>query len=330
MELNRPSRTRTLLLVALLVALIGLAVRQTAVPNETPSPTPITRAPPSGDGDVVVFASRSGALVGAPPSDETLAAAHEHLRRGGLEVDCGPYTAWSDVHDEALIAGCRRAVAGLDDTYERRFGIRPTGRPTEAIFLFADLESYRAFAALQGMSSFGYSAHSIPARGYVAVWVGDRPHDEVVSSIVHELGHVLNRRALGTGLPRWLEEGLADGLGDSATAAGIGPLEGAAGAEGQLERLKGGYSSGRVAGARELISREDREFDRGTISYDYELSAFLVRYLLSEPGSRDRFRTLLADLAEGANWTPDLVPNRLGVSWDQLDHGLEMWVSVLD
>lgn len=330
MELNRPSRTRTLLLVALLVAVMGLAVRQTVVRNAIPSAIPITKAPSGGDGGFVVFASRSGALVGAPPSEETLAAAREHMRQGGLAVDCGPYAVWSDVHDEALIAGCRSAVAGLDDVYEGRYGVRPTGRPTAAIFLFADLESYRAFAARQGMSSFGYSAHSIPARGYVAVWVGDRPHDEVVSSIVHELGHVLNRRALGTGLPRWLDEGLADGLGDTASAAGIALLEGASGAEGQLERLKGGYDSGRVAGARDLISRKDREFDRGTISYDYEMSAFLVRYLLSAPGSSVRFQALLVDLAEGASWTPDLVPTRLEVSWDQLDHGLEEWVTVLD
>lgn len=339
---EKPARARILILWAILLVVIVLATwnagkrleKDESGSSNLSKPEkvsgPLEGGPPtSPEGGFVVYSTRSGALAGEPPDGETLAAAREHLRSGGVQDECGPYLVWTDATEDGLLAGCRRTVAGLDDVYEDRFGVRPVSRPAEAIFLFEELEAYRAFAAGEGLSSFGYSAHSIPSRGYVAVWCGGRSTDEVLGTMVHELGHVLNRRALGTGLPRWLEEGLADGLGDTASEHGIGALAGAEGARGQLERLRGGYATERVGSIEELLAKGAGEFDRGTVSYDYEQSAFFVRYLLSDPELRDRFRTLLADLAGGATWAPELVTSRLDMSWDQLDRGLESWVEGL-
>ncbi len=49
----------------------------------------------------------------------------------------------------------------------------------------------------------------------VATFRGLRQMTELLGTLVHELVHLLNRRAIGPALPSWLDEGLADDLGAS-------------------------------------------------------------------------------------------------------------------
>jgi len=45
-----------------------------------------------------------------------------------------------------------------------------------------------------------------------ATWIGRRPRAIVGGVVVHELVHLLNRRAIGPSLPGWLDEGLAEDI----------------------------------------------------------------------------------------------------------------------
>lgn len=94
----------------------------------------------------------------------------------------------------------------------------------------------------------------MPSRGYTAIWAEPARPQSFARTLAHELTHVVHRRALGGDLPRWLSEGLADAIGDTATGAGIGTLEGLEGSEGIADRLLLGVDAGRAQSRRGLVS----------------------------------------------------------------------------
>jgi hypothetical protein len=157
-------------------------------------------------------------------------------------------------------------------------------------------------------------------------YLSELPRETFLATLTHELTHLAIRRAFGDGLPPWLTEGLADGVGDTATENGFARLDDLRGIRVQLERLRGAYDLDRAGGVERLVSLERGRFDRGVISYDYEQSALLVRWLLADPVLAPRFRAFLADLAGGLSWSPERFRRALGVPWAELDRRLEAWV----
>lgn len=260
------------------------------------------------------------------PSDALVASARGLMTDRGRQRSCGPYAIYTDVSDEELLATCTRLAPALDATYTGRFGVAPVGQPAEAIFLFSTLDQYRDFVRAQTQMPSGYAAHSDAARGYLALYTGERSRQEVIETLIHELAHLITRRALGGNLPPWLSEGLANGLGDTATADELHPIEGANGAEAEASRLLLGYEAGQVPSLARLLQKDSAEFDSGTLSYDYEQSAFLVRLLLSDPELTSRFRTFLRALAAGSVYTPELFYDHLGLGAAELDRRLEAWL----
>ena len=264
---------------------------------------------------------------GSTASPEALELASRQFENGGIQGHCGPYRLLSDVEDPAILGACGRIAMDLDAVYEARFAVAATGSPRATILLFRDRDGYQAFAAEEGMPSAGYAGYSMPHRGYMAVWADASRSSEFAKTLAHELTHLVNRRALGGGLPRWLSEGLADAIGDTASTEGIQPLIGIAGSEGVAERLRLALEAGNLESVSRLVELDDDDFDRATVSYDYEQSALLVRYLLTDPELAPLFRRFLADIASGAVYSSDLLQSHLGLEWEELDRRLAVWLA---
>ncbi len=245
---------------------------------------------------------------------------------GGREERCGTYRLFTDVTDRPLLQACDQLAGQLDAVYTSRYGLEPFGTPEEGIFLFATLEGYRAFAAQDQRMGVGYAGFTSGVRGFTALYAGDQKPVEVLSTLTHELTHLVSRRALGPNLAPWLSEGLADGIGDTATREGFQPLRAFRGAEPQAKRLVEAYRSARAQGLRRLTTLKRGDFDRAIVSFDYEQSALLLRFLLQSQELAPRFRTLLDQMAgEGLRETPDLAAS-LGLGWSELEARFEAWL----
>ncbi len=291
--------------------------------SEAPAPAPpaLRRPPPPA------LSLQRGRLAEAPDV-ELLATARELLDGGGREKRCGPYPLYTDVADARLVAVCGRLASRLDDVYAARYGLEPRGEPASAIVLFAGAESYRAFARHSGVP-LGYAGYALAARGLAVFYAGGRPLDDFATTLGHELTHLVNRRALGVNLPPWLAEGLADGVGDTATPQGFRPLE--TGIQAQFHgalasRLREARTSGRAGNLERLAGLKRGEFDRGDVAYDYEHSALFVRFLLAEPELAPGFRKFLDDFARGAIYDSAGLASVLGSSWADLDQRFSHWL----
>lgn len=263
-----------------------------------------------------------------------LESARARLTGGGRQVSCGPYPLYTDVVDPRLIAACARLAEDLDQVYAARYGIRPRGEPAAAVVLFEQAESYRAFAR-EGGVPMGYAGYALAARGLAVFHAGGRHAghhasattlDGFVRTLAHELTHLVNRRALGVNLPPWLSEGLADGIGDTATPEGFEPLKGIVGVEELASRLWQARASDRAGDLERLVALKRGAFDHGVVSFDYEHSALLVRFLLGEPALATGFLRFLSDFAGGAIYDPARLATTLGSDWTELDRRFEHWL----
>ncbi len=263
--------------------------------------------------------------VAEAPDEAVLGAARRQLGPDARRQSCGPYALYTDVKESRLLTACGRLAGKLDALYEERYGVRPVGLPAEAIVLFADIGDYRAFARASGVP-LGYAGYALGARGVAVFYAEDQPLETFLKTLTHELTHLLNRRALGVNLPPWLSEGLADGIGDTATEQGFQPLIAVRGSEAQAQRLRTALASGRAGSLAKLVNLDRGDFDEGTVTFDYEQSALLVRFLLSEPALASGFRGFLRDLAAGK--VRDIageLPAALGAGWTELDRRFGAW-----
>lgn len=256
-------------------------------------------------------------------SADLVGAARKLMAASAREEACGPYRLVTDVPDADLLVACSALASSLDAVYAERYGIEPIGLPAETILFFRDADAFRLFVEEHSDVRTGYAGHANAARGYLALYSGNLEHEQVLSTLVHELTHLVNRRALGPALPRWLAEGLADGLGD---AVGDSGLAESVGGLSEARRLKAGYADGSVLSVARLVDLDGPGFDADPVSYDYEQSAFLVRYLLTDHELAPRFRVFLEGLALGEPYSRQTLKEVLGVDWADLDRRLELWV----
>ena len=273
-----------------------------------PPPPPTTRAKPPN-----------------PPDPTWLEAAREVLGAAARREACGPYLLLTDVTDRALLEACERLASGLDALYLERYGLAPRGEPAEAIFLFAEARDFRAFAQRDGRLPVGSAGYSNGAHGFTALDAGEQPLHPVLTTLAHELTHLVHRRALGVNLPPWLSEGLADGIGDTAATEGFLPLTGVRGSEPQAARLRTAYLRGEVRSLRRLTTLERGAFDREVPSFDYEQSALFVRFLLADAGLRPRFLAFLEEMSR-EGYEAERLAEALGVGWQALDLKFEQWL----
>ena len=168
---------------------------------------------------------------------------------------------------------------------------------------------------------------------------------EGLKALVHELVHLLNRRYLGPALPSWLDEGLAEELAmshigtDGTLVPGrLGSWEVPASGEGRrllggglvvLNGLRSRMRWGDLPSLERLVGLDRTAFQAAPeFRIHYALSAFWVRYLLSgeSPAGAVGFRGFLAAVASGEPLDRELLQERLGAGWSELESGFRRWL----
>lgn len=280
-------------------------------------------------------------MTGRGPDEQRLAWARARLTPPEVVGNVGPHLIYTDLRDPARLRFLDRVAAGLDAVYRSRYGVSPIGEPAEAVVLFSRESDYRAFLA-QATSVAELPASGHAGHGIVSLYDGRRPQSEVASTLVHELAHLLNRRAIGPALPSWLEEGIADDLSQSqidpsgrllpGTLGGVTVRVGRRiemhGARAALQELLEAAAAGRLRPLPQLLALDWDEFVRQNGELNYAQSSFFIRYLLQgEQGAlAPGFRAYLREVSEGRPPQPEALREKLGRSWPMLEAGFRLWV----
>ncbi len=141
-----------------------------------------------------------------------LKAAKDLLGVRASEIKVGSYTLFTDVMDQELISYLDGAATAAEEAYFARYGRLPSGNPVRSAVLFANKATYRSFDEEQGSVTAGTSVGHARS-GMVAFYAEGHQRADLARTLVHEITHLLNTRALSANLPPWLEEGLASDLG---------------------------------------------------------------------------------------------------------------------
>ncbi len=282
-----------------------------------------------------------GPLPPRAPDSAALEAARALLTDGGRHLAIGPWQLWTDSTDEELLWRLRGVASGLEAVYTGRYGREPLGRPLEGFVLYDDEAVYRE---VQNRSDrlLGLAAAGHTVSGLSISFVGQRSHDAVAATLVHELVHTINRRALGPVLPSWLGEGLAEDLATSRLGR-QGPLPGTLGGERRVEgeawimdggiaalfQLRDRVRTARLASVQELLELDWESFVRpGVAELHYAQSAFFLRFLLDGEDGRyaEGFRAFLDAVAAGGPVSGRALRRHLDESWMALDARFELWL----
>ena len=163
-------------------------------------------------------------LAARPADSRRLDAAVALLESPHREQSLGGYRLLHDLDEaawRALEPTVRVALEGIEPLYSARYGVAPIGRPEETLILFRTEGAYRKLQLeLPEVGGAPTTGHAVA--GLVATYAGARDAREVGSTLAHEIGHLLTRRALGPALPPWLDEGLADDFSIEALARSSG------------------------------------------------------------------------------------------------------------
>jgi hypothetical protein len=280
-------------------------------------------------------------LPGRAANAVALAAAVELLGVSGPAGRLGPYPLYTDAPRGTLFA-LDRVAAGVEPAYRARYGRQPLGTALESVVLFHREDDYRRFQAadrvLAGLPAAGHTSD-----GLVAAYVGAQSPAEVAATLIHELAHLLNRRALGPALPPWLDEGIADDLAGSEVGEGgelrPGRIGGSVvehpgrlelrGAVAALRQVDQAFAAGRAVPLSRLTAMDWEAFVRSDDSQlHYAQASFLVRYLLDggDPALAGGFRRFLAAVAAGGSPDGAALRDELGLTWGELEAGMGAWV----
>lgn len=301
---------------------------------------------------------RAGWLHELAPTAEELSELRGHLQAGGRESTLGPYRLLTDVPDSALLTKLNQLTSHLSEAYEQRFGLSLLPPSGEVIALFADGARYRQFQAASP-STADLDAPGHAGNGLAAVAVDSLPPDEIAGLVVHEITHLMNRRALGRGenIPAWLDEGLAEDLAFSDSSSSgevrLGSLAGRlttdssvgdqpgqfggrrvvtlSGPRVQLLRLAKACAASECPPLADLVDLPWIEFkDPARRSLLYSQSAFFIRFLLDGEGSKRApgFRAFLRSVSEGGSGGPAALAAAVGATYPQLEAGFTAWLRI--
>lgn len=281
-------------------------------------------------------------LPGRDPDPDELAKAQEFLGASGRVANLGPYELHTDVDDAALLAALDRLASRTEDAYRDRYGLDPVGIPRAALVLFRGEGGYRLLQArsqrLFGLTSSGHTAY-----GLAVLYRGNRRDEEVAATLVHELVHLLNRRALGPALPPWLDEGLCDDLAFGALPDGrlepsrlVGFEHDApegkilyVGAWGSLWTAGEAYRRGELPRLSTLLGIGWSAFvTEPGVELRYDTAALFVHYLLEGAQRRHRepFREFLRGVARGESAGGERLLSVLGVPAARLEAEFRAWL----
>ncbi len=253
----------------------------------------------------------------------------------------GPYLLLTDLPSPERIAFLDRIAGQVETAYRERYGRTPIGAPAETVLLFEREGAYRTYQDAEGVLA-GAEASGHSGYGLVAIWDGGRPTREIAETLVHEIVHLLNRRAIGPQLPPWLDEGIADDLAHSRigddgalfpeTLGGTAFKAGARiqyfGARAALRQLVEAQGEGTAPGLADLLAMPWETFVAEGADLHYAQASFFVRYLLAgENGAlAPAFRAFLTTVAEGGEPSAEALTKALGRGWPELEAGFRAWV----
>lgn len=284
-----------------------------------------------------------GPLPAHEPDQGILAQARTLL--GGQEKvgRLGPYELYADFEDPVLTGMLAALAENLQRAYEDRYGLRAIGEAKGAVVLFELEGAYRVFH-LQSDHLRGLFASGHNNLGVVALYRGDRPAEEVGATLVHELTHLMNRRALGPALPAWLDEGLCEDLALSRIGQsgelipaeiGGGAVRGKKGYDfkGALStfyRLRDALLDHQLPSHLELASPGWRGFDNSADRRaSYDLAGAWVRFLIDGEGGKraPAFRAFLASVAAGEEPSGDRLFALFEDGREVVEAGFRVWLS---
>jgi hypothetical protein len=268
--------------------------------------------------------TRDDRYLAQPPAD----VRGEVEKRLGLRRPnrtLGPYALYSDVEDEELIVLLDGVARQLHAAYGARYGLGVPERSSgPVVVLFADEADYRAVARTASSRSEHPSGFAIG--GLAIFYVGDRARPAVVSTFVHELTHTLNRHAIGSGLPLWLEEGIAGDLGAVWVEDPDAPVPGLidAAVEGTRwwpQRILQVAAMAPVDSSWEALTAVDPAGFYDPTGRNNWHSQIFVRCLLDGGDGElaEGFRSFLAEVATGRRPTPQRLLDRLGRDWPEVE-----------
>ncbi len=274
--------------------------------------------PPLGDAPAPVLP-----VADRPADPDRLQQAIALLGADGRSSTLGPYRAWTDVAEPALVTRLTELAARIEMAYRERYELTVVGETTASVVLFANQVDYARFRdgepRLVGLDSRGHTSRGIVALFAEGEW-GD-----VEATLTHELAHLLNRRAIGPALPPWLDEGLAE---DLAAATVRGPAWPAA----QLRRRTktGAGSRGSDLPQGSLPEILDADWDKFVSperrSLHYAWSAAWIHFLMSaDPVLSAGFKEFLAGVAAGGAVDAGALQRHLGYGWDDLERSFNRW-----
>jgi hypothetical protein len=286
------------------------------------------------------------------PDPQRLARASGLFDEAGERATLGGHLLLTDVQDSDVRACLDRLAPQVVPAYRERFGVDPGPPSGEAILLFAREETYRHYergegAAIADLDAAGHAGGSV-----AALHAEGRDPEEVARLLVHELVHLLNRRALAPELPPWLEEGLAEALALSRIAAGrleAGALGGrrtfeplpahgsrrdilvvTSGPRARLDQLVEALATGSAEDLETLLALPWQEFAAPAgRELRYAQAGFFVRYLLDGEDGRlaSPFRAHLAGIARGEPADLTRLLTRLGDTLPELARGYRSWLA---
>ncbi len=310
--------------------------------GELPPPVP-----GAGGGEGVP--ARAG---GADPA--RLERARAILGHRGEPARLGTFDLYTDLDKPRLLESLDRVATSLPYAYRERYGLALDGGGGAVVALFAKESCYREYERdeedISTLSAMGHAGY-----GIAALFVGGRRFESIAALLVHELAHLLNRKALGSGTPAWLEEGLANDLAFSRVERSGRIVPGSLGGSSHVgeERVRTGsglrtvttlHLDGALASLSVLQKAELRgglvplpalleqpwvEFVRREgRDLRYIQSAFLVRYLLDGEDARraSRFRSYLLAVSFGANADSKRLLAALDTDWEELERGFRRWL----
>lgn len=226
----------------------------------------------------------------------------------------------------AFQAICSALGSQLDTTYEQRFGVSIAHDPGGLVILFGSNDAFNRYASEQTRLRTGYAGFSLASRSIVAVRTEDLSPERFAKVLGHELAHLVHRRVFGTRLSPWLSEGLADAIGDTATPTGFSALRGLGSIRPLATRLHQATAAGRTEPVAMVMIKSRAQYDKGVVSYDYETSALLVRFLLLDSRFGSRFRQVLGLLAAAEGCDLVCLFGKLEVKGPELDARFREWL----
>ena len=259
-------------------------------------------------------------IDGVAPTAAVLEAAVAELRaevgaKGVRTGRLGPYVLKTDVTDQALLDRLDLAAARAAQVYASRYARALKGSPRAVVVLSAQRAAYERLEArldeLPGVRSSGHTAGGLVVLHAVA------PPDVVEGTLLHELAHTFNRRALGPALPPWLEEGIAEEFSELGYLMQRGmtreevlqrsQLQGGRvtlykGPSASLRRARAAHES--RGGSLAWLFSPDWQLSRIGANHEvaldrYSSAAWWIHFLMSHAETRAGFHRFLQSVSEG-------------------------------